>query len=146
MTDGTKDKDPLKLLIGKLMEDLLRSAGGQPLLNSRVVSTKDLADMFVKPTTPDAGLSGAKISSCIFDDIPPLEFQLTYGEQLVGYDPAKNYNPAVAELLQNFADSIDILHNCKGTTPPAIRATETAIGHIQTACFWAQNAMTNSKL
>lgn len=87
----------------------------------------------------------ADLIAHIMADLNEPEHKLTYGQQLIGYDPAKNYNPALTEILQNFADSIDILHNCKGTTPPAIRATETAIGHIQTACFWAQNALTSSK-
>lgn len=69
----------------------------------------------------------------------------TYGEELVGYDLNKTYNPVVKEILLDFANAINILNNCRGSTPPAIRATETAIGHIQTACFWAQNALSGSK-
>lgn len=124
MTDITKDTDPLELLIGKMLLDIIGPKTDQMNPGTGVRLTAQALDKFFNAT----------------------KYDLTYGEELIGYDPDKAYDPALKEILLDFANAIDVLDNCKGTTPPAVRATETAIGHIQTACFWAQHTLSNSKL
>lgn len=134
MTDMTKDTDPLELLIGKMLLDIIGPKTDQMATSTDIPKIQVFS--FGDPVLAEA----------LEKMLNATEGDLTYGEGLIGYDSSEKYNPTVKEILQNFANAIDILHNCKGTTPAAIRATETAIGHIQTACFWAQNALSGSKL
>lgn len=135
--EQTTNKDPLDVAIDEVVDDLLRSINENPHRDFHIITAKELANMFTKSAARAEGLNKA-------DNIDQLKIQQTYGEQLIGYDPTELYTPGLKQLLKNFASAVDTLSYCKGTTPPAIRATETAISHIQTACFWAQNALSVS--